>query len=842
MRFFNHTFVTLLATVFAAAACTQEASGPEVPASGEISLSLGTEPGTKVTFADDRTFTWQAGDVVGAYMYSETLKNVPGSYGVEGEYGPWIAPFSLKSGAGTGTGEFVFKVQYPENNEAVGHVALYPYVSEEYITVDETQTLHYKSSYDEASGNLVFLLPRYWKDLPDLGGVRIPMAVNLDSGENPLVFKHVGGAVKVTLTNVPAGARYFKLTADKNISGEFVIARSEIGTGVLHGDGASNMVELQLAEGAGKELASVDVYFPVPAGTYTFGLGVYGDGVVYCEKQGTTPNTVGRGTILRLPSVNLGVDLGEYDPDLPSEQKLSGLTYQMNVFSFADSDGDGIGDFQGVIDHLDYLDALGVTAIWLSPIHPAQSYHGYDVVDYDSIDSRYGTKRTFKNLVKAAHKRNMRIYLDYVINHTGNEHTWFADCKRNGPDSPYWDYYAFSKNPHDDCFAGNIDQIPQGWYDTGKWFPVTITSTGETYYYYSEFATGMFADFNYHHGWECADSPAFKAVVNAISTWLECGVDGLRLDAVKHIYADENGQENIQFWQAFYSAVNSYYGTYAEFRADLTGKADPNIFMVGEVLAGESVCRPFYAGLPSMFDFQYWWDLRDVLNGENAGNFCGGMCDRYYAHQNVRGDAIYSPKLSNHDEDRTAHTLGGYMPKIRLAAQVLLTSPGRPFIYQGEELGYWGNKGGGDEYVRTPIMWTSDISSAALNGVNGKYDADMLKPGIDVQSQEGDSASLLNLYRRFAYARNVNPALADGRPEYDSKTSGNSAVLCWYQHANDGSGKSVLVMHNVTGSSQTVERWDGDNLSNLLVASDKIVVSGHNVTLPPYSSVVFALN
>ena len=836
MHFNSSRIATIVSAValVALCACTRELDVPDAPASSRIlTLNLGSESATatRVTFENDQTFKWQEKDSVGAWMYSTTLKNVRGSYGVEGEYGPWMAPFRLSSGAGTSNGVFSFEVKYPQNNEEVGYVAIYPYSGASY--------------YDE--GQLVYNLPTYWSDLPDFNAVRIPMAANLGSSEKPIRFRHIGGAVKVTFINVPAGARYFKLTADKNISGEFVVKVSDLGTAVLTGTGSSPMVELQLARPLPNDVPSLDVYFPVPAGTYTFGLGVYGEGVTYIEKQGTTPNTIGRGTILRMPSVNLSVDLGEYDPNLAPEKKLSGITYQMNVFSFADSNDDGIGDFQGVIDHLDYLESLGVTAIWLSPIHPAQSYHGYDVIDYDSISERFGTKKVFKKLVKEAHQRNIRIYLDYVINHTGNGHTWFLDVKRNGPASPYWNYYAISADPMTDCYAGNIDQIPQGWYDTGKWFDFTVSNTGDKYYYYSEFGTGMFADFNYYHGWNCTESPAFKAVVNAISTWLECGVDGMRLDAVKHIYADETGYENIQFWKAFYNAVNSYYNTYAEYREDLTGKPDPNIFMVGEVLAGESVCLPFYEGLPSMFDFQYWWDLRTVLNAENAfanggQNFCSGLCDRFYAHRNKRADAIYSPKLSNHDEDRTAHELGGYMPKIKLAATILLTSPGRPLIYQGEELGYWGTKAGGDEYVRTPILWTPDISSAATKGIYDKYDANMLKAPIDVQSQEADSGSLLNLYRRFAYARNTNPALADGDPEFDNKTSDNSAVLCWYMHANDGSGKCCLVMHNITDQTQTVERWDGDNLSNLLVASSKISVSGHNVIMPPYSSVVFAIN
>ena len=841
------TIILAAAALLAFCACSQEGAAPESAAPGVLTLKLGAEePATRVTFENDITFKWSAGDKVGAYMYSTTLPNVPDSF-TPGEYGPWIAPFELVSGAGTGNGEFSFEITYPENGETVGHVAMYPFTA--------NAAWEYKSNYYPESSTLVFNLPDKWKDLPNLEGVRIPMAANLDSGEKPIKFRHVGGAVKVTLKNVPAGARYFKLSADKNLSGEFVIRQDEIGTGTLRGDGSEKYVELQLAEGAGKALSSVDVYFPVPAGTFTFNLGIYGDGVTYLEKWGSTANTIGRGQILRMPAIDLNENgqgggqgggqgetgLGEYDPNLPSVNKQSGIIYQINVYSFADSDGDGYGDFQGIIDHLDYLESLGATALWLSPIHPAQSYHGYDITDYDSVNPKFGTKKVFKKLVKEAHARNIRIYLDYVINHSGNAHTWFKDCVANGPSSPYWGLYSFSKDPQADCYAGAIDQIPQGWYDTGKWFPVTITSTGEKYYYYSEFATGMLPDFNYWHGWNCNESPAFQNVVDAISTWLACGVDGLRLDAVKHIYADEGGQENIQFWQNFYKSVNSFYQMYSDERENLIGKKEHNIFMVGECLSGENVCINFYNGLPSVFDFQFWWTLRECLNGEYSNGIASGICDRYYAHLGVRSDAVYVPILANHDDDRTAHQLGGYMPKVRLAGQILLTSPGRPVIYQGEELGYWGNKGKGDEYVRTPIMWTPSLSSAATAGVNNKYDADMLQAPIDVQSQSADEESILNLYRRFAYARNVNAALADGRPEFDNKTANNSAVSCWYLHANDGT-KSVLVMHNVTGSTQSVERWEGDNLSNVLVASHNMTVSGHTVIMPPYSSIVFALN
>ena len=667
---------------------------------------------------------------------------------------------------------------------------------------------------------------------------------------------------------------------------------------------------------------------------------------------------------------------GPYDANLAVNKKLSGLTYQVNVFSFKDSNGDGYGDFQGLISELDYFDKLGVTALWLSPIQPAQSYHGYDVTDYETVNKRFGTEADFQELITEAHKHNIRIYMDYVMNHSGDQNKWFLDVKDNGTKSPYWDYYSLSKDPEKDVKAGKIAQVPPEYgYNQYKWFPVTIgaggqkrykvdldwtnssapkmtvTETteavttsgtynnperylywgggtytqfadagtnkysvildyqsawgclvrttkedvwtgkskwgfnktgdqmklgeahtlysddnpdnvksiimpgGEVYYYYTEFGTGMFVDFNYGKAENCASSSAFKAIMTGVEQWLKMGVDGFRLDAVKHIYANETGPENKTFWNAFYQAANKIYKENASARSGLTGIVDDNIFMVGEVLSGDGDCTPFYSGLPALFEFQFWWDLRECLNNENiyrAGygqNFPGSLQYRWNNHQSVRADAISTPKLANHDEDRTASSLGNYKPKIRQAAAVLLTSPGRPYIYQGEELGYWGTKSGGDEYVRTPILWTTSTSSAASKGVSNKVDWDMLKPSISVESQSADDTSLLSLYRHFGYARSVNQALANGWPEPDSADNADGRIAGWYLHAMDGSGKEVLVLHNFSGSDAYSPRYAGQNVteSSILVSNGHVSVSGDvqtgtTVKLPPYSSVVFALN
>ena len=174
---------------------------------------------------------------------------------------------------------------------------------------------------------------------------------------------------------------------------------------------------------------------------------------------------------------------GNYDPNMDPSKKASGLTYQVNVFSFKDSNGDGYGDFQGIISELDYFDKLGVTALWLSPIQPAQSYHGYDVTDYEAVNKAFGTEADFQELINKAHQHNIRIYMDYVINHSGDQNKWFLDVKDNGTKSPYWNYYSLSKNPEADIKAGKIAQVPSSFgFNQYKWFPVTIGGGGKHHY------------------------------------------------------------------------------------------------------------------------------------------------------------------------------------------------------------------------------------------------------------------------------------------------------------------------------------------------------------------------
>ena len=166
------------------------------------------------------------------------------------------------------------------------------------------------------------------------------------------------------------------------------------------------------------------------------------------------------------------------NPDSFDGTKRSSTTYQLLIYSFADSNGDGIGDFKGIQDKLDYLDEMGVTALWLSPAHPTPSYHAYDVNDYSTVNPKYGTEQDFKDLIDAAHAKGIKIYMDYVLNHSGTGTTWFKDALAN-PDSPYRNYYVFSDDPSADVAAGRVDNYGGGKNPgMGDWYSVSTGNKG----------------------------------------------------------------------------------------------------------------------------------------------------------------------------------------------------------------------------------------------------------------------------------------------------------------------------------------------------------------------------
>lgn len=637
-------------------------------------------------------------------------------------------------------------------------------------------------------------------------------------------------------------------------------------------------------------------------------------------------------------------------PDTWDNQKRADISYQLLVYSFADSDGDGCGDFNGVTSKLDYLQQMGVGAIWLSPIHPAMSYHGYDVTDYTTVNPQYGTMADFERLVTEAHQRNIKVYLDYVMNHTGKEHPWFVSAKAS-PDSEYRNYYVFSQDPATDIAAGNIPMIATegaAGYNAGEWFSTTsaddemtgcykfvldwadaahptLTVTqaekpdadnpdastagakylyygnevckkfydrgngiydltvdfasawgflirtsnttwdggtkygassksakiklGEAFaldnktaadilfesmnlwYYHSHFYTDWFADLNYGKVDEVSVNPTYLAMVSAARGWVDKGVDGLRLDAVKHIYHNAKSDENPRFLKTFYDDMNAYYKQ--------TGKTD-DFYMVGEVLSEHNEVAPYYAGLPALFEFSFWYRLEWAINNATGCYFAKDIMSYQQEYASYRSDYIEATKLSNHDEDRIASKLGKSADKCKLAAAVLLTAAGSPYIYYGEELGLYGTKDKGDEYVRGPMLWGDSYTTSYTDKVDAGV-ASAVKPVVD---QQADESSLLNTYISFARLRNTYPALAEGAMSrhavYNETNETYKSLAAWYMTKDE---EKMLILHNFGGADIQFPLTDDVEKAVAVSGSAEQAIEEEQtlVKLGAYSSVVFKL-
>ena len=634
-----------------------------------------------------------------------------------------------------------------------------------------------------------------------------------------------------------------------------------------------------------------------------------------------------------------GEDDNPTKPEVKTDNSMSGITYQLLIYSFADSDGDGVGDFKGIQNKLDYLEGLGVKALWLSPAHPTSSYHAYDVNDYYALNPLYAVgqkteekaEADFTELLAAAHKKGIAIYMDYVLNHSGKNNAWFQDAVSN-PSSKYRDYYFFSSNPSADyknfpmlkgtsykadewkqvtggspklTITQTTESVTNGtdswnlymWQDgagdksvkfvkksdggyylvmdiNGKWgllvrkypnwnagskfgaksgnttlqvgTPLELVADGadifftgngrykielsdvatETLYYMGCFSDWM-PDLNYGDVATAENNACFQDLAASADKWINLGVDGFRLDAVKHIcggissYSNSSNQTLLRKW---YDRCNTTYKA-----AGHKG----NIFMVAEAWDGHDIEKQYYKGLTSCFEFDFGYKLRDALNSGNASGFAGTVGKYVSDHTAQRADAITSFFLSNHDQNRFASEIGKNLDKQKLAAAVLLTIPGKPFIFQGEELGYWGTKNGGDEYVRTPILWDKAGKQCAKKGVENKVDNSMLTANISVEAQQGDNASILNVYKKFGKVRNASKALAEGSIK---EVASNKSTIAVWEMSYDG--EKVLVAHNFGPGTVTVS-LSGYSTENELVSNGTIGKANGGITMGPYSSVVY---
>lgn len=419
--------------------------------------------------------------------------------------------------------------------------------------------------------------------------------------------------------------------------------------------------------------------------------------------------------------------------------------YEIFVRSFADSDGDGVGDLNGITGKLDYLADLGVTGLWLTPINPSPSYHGYDVTNYTAVNADFGTMADFERLISAAKGKGIKIVLDFVINHSSNEHPWFVQAQSSTLAATR-NYYSFAPTADVEalCVSGAVDMVDDNRYYPSFWHDVLDENNTQGYQYYGGFSYVM-PDFNY--GRVPNLNPVYDKILEAAKFWMNKGAAGLRLDAVKHIYQNEHGAQNVLLLQRFYSDMKSAY---------------PDIYVIGEVLAGMDDTAPFFAALPELFNFDSWWKLQYALGSGVGKYYAKDISEAMNKFAAVNPDYIAASKLSNHDEVRTMEDLGGDPRKATLAAAALLTMPGQPYIYYGEEIGLRGTKDHGDQGVRDPIVW-GDQTTPTWRPT--------YFPPRSVKEQIADQNSLLNFYRTMIRLRNTYPALARGVLTYPDPAS-----------------------------------------------------------------------
>ncbi|WP_296699724.1 alpha-amylase family glycosyl hydrolase [Algoriphagus sp.] len=453
----------------------------------------------------------------------------------------------------------------------------------------------------------------------------------------------------------------------------------------------------------------------------------------------------------------------------------AGVTYEIFVQSFYDSDGDGIGDLNGVTEKLDYVSELGANAIWFMPIMPSPSYHKYDVTDYKAIHPDYGTMDDFKKLLDEAHQRDIKIIIDLIINHSSSEHPWFKESKK-GRDNPYRDYYVWAQK---DTIADFIekkvitldsDNITQ-WHDPG---------IGEDFYY--GFFIGGMPDLNF-------DNPKLRQEIYDIGRfWLEeIGVDGFRLDAAKHIYPDDRAEDNHEFWK--------------DFRAEMT-KIKPDVYLVGEVYDKKEVVAPFLPGLPALFNFDFHYTLIESLNKQDGMllvNKEKAVLDYY---NSITPDFIDATISSNHDQPRLLNELNSDSEKYKQAIAILMSMPGAPYIYYGEEIGMLGLKP--DEQIREPFLW--DVQSkdkGRATWIKPVYSTD--KTVTPLALQQKDPTSYFNHYKQVIHLRNSSPALAIGTLEL-AKESYPKAIMAYQRNSNQ---QELFIIHNIGDSNVEIDLPSG---------------------------------
>lgn len=487
--------------------------------------------------------------------------------------------------------------------------------------------------------------------------------------------------------------------------------------------------------------------------------------------------------------------------------------YQVFIASFADGDGDGMGDLRGIINNLDYLKDLGVDTLWLTPFQQSNSYHGYDIMDYFTVDPRFGTLDDYRELLFKAHQMGMKVLLDFVLNHTSLSNPWFIKSQNlvketvtlpNGTKKEI-DYRNFY-NWQNEEYVSKLTGVAKN-----QWF-----KDPNGYYFYSSFGSSM-PELNFDY------QATRDAILEVALYWMSFGLDGFRLDAVKHIYMQNENTEHSDWIVpdgAYSFDMKKDEHFFMEFNAKLKA-SHPNAILVGENFNGNpAYLAGLYRGLDSQFNFNWYYDASSALSGIGMGGqtLSQKILNQYAAAQNefmqYRTDYIDGVFTSNHDvqraRDRVYDPTDGStgVPRTaklgdsvwtlsenlaKLWGGLSLTVPGITWIYNGDELGMFGTKtnnpaedgpGHEDRWFRQPMKWSTALDGSSSNcyysmGFNNyMMEWDALNAQLHgVKEQSADSNSILNFYKDIIKIRKENPVIARGKVV--SHTGDGDAVICY---------------------------------------------------------------
>lgn len=543
--------------------------------------------------------------------------------------------------------------------------------------------------------------------------------------------------------------------------------------------------------------------------------------------------------------------------------------YQIQVATYADSNGDGMGDLRGIIDKLDYLDSLNVNALWLTPVQDSESYHGYDTIDYYKIDARFGTLEDYRELVYKAHEKDIRIIMDLVVNHTSKNNHWFLKSAQVAQGI--------------DIYGKNIDyrDLYHWRYSTSAleepWYRFADTN----YYYYGKFASSM-PELNYDN------QTTRDFMVDVAKYWLGFGVDGFRIDAVKHVYmADEvaaktgSGADEITVDGAYSANLTKNLNFFKEFSTRLK-QVYPDTYIVGENFDGWDVqIAPYLAGMDSLLDFPGYYHFvnnnyhRYENNAYNEANSI--VPTKISMFDSARKDkAILASFTSNHDVERMInHVNNTYsgsgssvtethaaitsqnslvsINKVKAYASVVMLQPGLSFIYYGDELGMAGNitpnnasnaptdaigqDWNKDRWYRQPMKWVEtnaasqayvvDFTFSGYTVTHDVYNESTLK---SVALQESDNTSMLAFFKSLtAFKNQYKQFFGPGSyATYDGVALNNGDAFAYT--LKSGSQKLTIIINH------------GDPI-NLLGQSGSLVLNLNNsnstTSLAKYGTVVY---